>query len=75
MPLMFSGKMFPAADGPVSIEAHDSGTRQRVNVRISGEAIEDYGLSRAQQVASEKYDARQFEGDGKSIFVRTGDCA
>jgi len=75
MPLMFSGKILPAADGPVSIEAYDAGTQQRVIVKISGEAIEDYGLSRVQQVATAKYDTRQFEGDGKSIFVRTGDCA
>jgi hypothetical protein len=75
MSLVFSGKTVPTVDGPVSIEAHDSGTRQRVNVKASGEAIDDHGLGRVQQVASEKYDARQFEGDGKSILVRTGDCA
>ena len=70
MPLTFPGQT-TETESRVSIRATDPEGKQ-VAVAASHEAIQDYGLSRVEEVASDKFDNRKFETDG-SIFVRTAD--
>jgi len=72
MPLDFTGRTVNDVTG-VSIQAVDSATGAPVVVKASHEAIQDHGLSRVQEVASNKFDLRNVESDG-SIFVREADC-
>jgi hypothetical protein len=73
MPLYFTGASVPTDQG-LAAKAHDAQTGTSIAVRISTEAIQDHGIDRARDVASDKYDAGQFEADGVSIFVRSADC-
>jgi len=75
MSLSFSGRTTNTVEQSVSFDAHDSGTGQRVIVKASREAMDDHGELAVQQAATEKYAAGRFEADGKTIFVRTADCA
>lgn len=70
MPLRFPGQT-TETESRVSIRATDFAGKQVV-VAASHEAIQDYGMSRVQEVASDKFDSGKFETDS-SIFVRTAD--
>jgi hypothetical protein len=73
--LKFSGKSFESPDlTGISIQAEDAGTREAVVVKSSHEAIRIYGLSRVQEVASDKYDKGKTQSDG-SVRVHTDECA
>jgi hypothetical protein len=72
MPLIFTGQQAKTMTG-VSLQATNS-EGESVVVQASDEAIQDFGMGRVQDVASNKYDKGQTEGDG-SIFIRTVDCA
>jgi hypothetical protein len=75
MPLKFTGKSFESRDlTGISIQAEDAGTGESVVVKSSHEAIRIYGLSRVQEVASNKYDKAKTQSDG-SIRVHTEECA
>ena len=76
MSLKFSGKSFESPDltGISVIQAEDAGTGESVIVKSSHEAIRIYGLSRVQEVASDKNDKAKTQSDG-SIRVHTDECA
>jgi hypothetical protein len=71
MPLYFPGETVPTTKGTVSIRAKDQ-SGASVVVISALEAIQDHGLPRVKDVASNKYDNRQLEPDG-SIFVSKND--
>jgi hypothetical protein len=72
MPLHFTGEEVRTLSG-LSIKATDS-SGKTVVVKASSEAIHDYGRSKVEEVASDKFDRDEIEADG-SVFVRTADCA
>lgn len=73
MPLIFTGKTDPNLSW-TSLEAEDAATGARVIVKVTHEAEQDHGLTKAKDVASAKYDNGQREPDG-TVMVRTADCA
>jgi hypothetical protein len=75
MPLNFTGKTVESPDlTGISIQANDATTGMPVVVKSSHEAIQDYGLSRVQGVASDKYDKGKIQSDG-SVRVHVDECA
>jgi hypothetical protein len=75
MPLNFTGKTIESPDlTGISIQAEDAATGNPVVVKSSHEAIQAYGLSRVQEVASDKYDKGKTQSDG-SVRVHTDECA
>jgi hypothetical protein len=72
MPLNFSGEAVETLNG-LTLRATDSNGKTVV-VRASSQAIQDYGQSVVERVASDLFDRGQLEADG-SVFVRTRDCA
>ena len=73
MPFSFSGMEVPDVNrGGVWLQAKDANTNAAIRVFTSREAMDDHGLARVRDVASEKYDRGRLEVDG-SVFVRTGD--
>jgi hypothetical protein len=75
MPLNFPGAPVGSPDVTgISIQAKDAATGKRVVVKSSLEAMQDYGLSRVQEVASDKYDKGKTQSDG-SIRVHADECA
>ena len=73
VPLHFTGKTHQSFDSGTLIEATDATTGTRVVVRATDEAMQDCGMAAIQSAASQKYDRRQLEGDGR-VLVRTEDC-
>ncbi|WP_144259568.1 hypothetical protein [Methylocystis sp. ATCC 49242] len=73
MPLNFTGKRVESPDG-VSIQATDAATGKPVVVKSSHMAIQDYGMSRVEKVASDKYDKGKTQSDG-SVRVHTDECS
>jgi hypothetical protein len=71
VPLRFTGTETNHPDGGVAFRA-ESGPGAFVVVRISDEAIQDFGLSRAMTVASDKFDRGELEPNG-IVSVRTSD--
>ena len=75
MPLNFTGRTVESPDlTGISVQAEDAATGEPVFVKSSHEAIQNYGLSRVQQVASDKYDKGKTQSDG-SVRVHTDECA
>jgi hypothetical protein len=75
MPLNFPGTTVGSPDVTgISIQAKDAATGKPVLVKSSLEAMQDYGLSRVQEVASDKYDKGETQSDG-SIRVHADECA
>ena len=72
MPLYFTDEEAETLNG-VSIEARDV-SGKTVVVKASSEAIQDYGRSKVEEVASDKFDRGEIEADG-TVLVRTVDCA
>lgn len=70
MPLNFTDDLIDWTSG-ISIRATNT-TGKSVVVMVSHEAMNDYGRSHAQEVASDKYDKGQIEPNG-TIAVRTAD--
>lgn len=70
MSLRFSGNSGSSSEFETLLEAFDA--EKRVVVITSTEAIDDYGISAVERRASEKYDAGQFEADGR-VRVFTSD--
>ena len=70
MPLVFTGKLAPGGLNDSAFEAYDGD--RRVVVVITKDAETDFGLARAQEVASVKYANRQLEKDGR-VKVTTTD--
>lgn len=68
--LTFTGESVDSLEG-TSLEAKDSSGR-RIVVRASHEAIQDFGLSRVEAKASEKFANGQVEPNG-TVIVRTSD--
>ncbi len=62
MPLEFTDKEGSSPQFETLLEAFDG--EKRVVVVSSKEAIEDHGLPSIQSKASEKYDAKLFDGKG-----------
>jgi hypothetical protein len=71
MGLSFSGRSEPTETG-LSVQAKDAATNAPVSVKISHEALHNYGLDSAMAKAEEKYDQGFVEADG-GVWVRVGD--
>ncbi|ESW88668.1 hypothetical protein NKH47_14770 [Mesorhizobium sp. M1060] len=70
MGLIFTGERGNSSEFELLLEALDG--EERVVVVTSTEAIEDYGLEAVQDKASEKYDAKRFNENGR-VTVTTSD--
>ncbi len=73
MPLNFTGET-AANLSWTSLVAEDAATGARVIVKVTHEAEQDHGITKAKEVASAKYDQGLREPDG-TVMVRTTDCA
>lgn len=69
MSLTFSGIQGRSPEFETLLEAFDGD--KRIVVVSSQEAIEDNGLSAVQQKASEKYDAKRFDAEGRIKVLTT----
>ncbi|MDO1559841.1 hypothetical protein Q0812_10425 [Brevundimonas sp. 2R-24] len=63
MSLRFTGASGSSPAFELLLEAYDG--EKRVMVITTREAIDDHGLAAVQHRASEKYAAKQLEGDGR----------
>jgi len=69
MPLVFSGQQGASPQFEIMLEAHDG--KARVVVVTSSEALQDHGIERIRQKASQKYDAGQCDPNGRVIVFTT----
>jgi hypothetical protein len=72
MPLIFSGQQ-ARTSFDYSFQASDAETKTPVRVKVSREALEDYGVDKVKIIANSKYDGGKIDSDG-GVTVHTADC-